>query len=281
MSHTLQPRLLRSAADQHELGISAPLGLQQVFDGLEQDIHAVLRAHHAEVDHQQRFAFFQLRIRSFAPHLLRNRADADDEDVVRGLRSPLDGDFPVGPIRGKRNGRGLERQPLCQAHQTVEKVLPVELRQVELGRQVQMVEDEPHAEWPVNPRHEENQIGGIPGVEDLEAAPCKGSEREPQPRRHRPAVFEEITEWPRSLKDAVAINVNVVNALVARFAAGALGADYGDAVARVAERAALLPRPADEGHGQIFDDHQDPDRAIFRHVRNSLDLDPLCIPIIA
>ncbi len=135
-----------AGADEHRV----PVGPTHLVAKLRQRpqgvVDAVLRAHDAQVAQQVRLAALDRLVGGhLAEPVDRGRA-AHDEHLVRPLAASGQRDLAVALVGGDDDVGRPVGEPLEPAHRAVEEVLAaVESRQVQLGHQVVLVEDEPRA----------------------------------------------------------------------------------------------------------------------------------------
>src|SRR5207302_5001481 len=93
-----------------------------------------------------------------------------DEHPFRRHPAAPHRDAPVGLVG--RNGyvRAPESPVLELEHQSMEEITPAELCFVELGVEIVMIEQEFLTEQPEEPADQEEQVGRIAGVNDVEPA---------------------------------------------------------------------------------------------------------------
>ena len=126
-------------------------------------------------------------------------------------------------------------------------VAPAEFRLVEFGIDVVMVEDEPDTENVFEEASgQEQEVGRVAGVENVEAAPEEDAPREDELPKQRRRVLDGIAE--RSLRferQPMTVDVNSVDDLVSDFGTASLGADHGDFIAGATERGCFPTRHDD------------------------------------
>ncbi len=113
------------------------------------------------------------------------------------------------------------------------------------------------AEQLVEGADEKDRVRRIAGVDHVEAATEEDLQRQPEFHGERDAVLERVTQHAvRFRGQAVAMDVDVIDALEALFVAGRLRADDRDDVAGRRKRARLLPHAPVERTRQVLDDDE-------------------------
>ncbi len=244
-----------AAADEHRVPVGPPELVAQLREGPQGVVDAVLRAHDAQVAQQMGLAALQLRLRRYRPEPVGVRRAAHHEDVLGPPTAAAQRDVPVALVRGEHDVRGPVGPPFQRAHGAVEQVLAaVEPGEVQLGHQVVLVEDEPRAA-PLQPqRRQEQQVGRVAGVDDVDRADPAG---QPGGVPQRRSVLPQVAGRPSGGgAQRVAVDPHPVDH---RFRLGvpllSLRADDVHLPARVAQRRALLPHPPVERHREVL--HQD------------------------
>ena len=124
-----------------------------------------------------------------------------------------------------------------------------------------VIEDELLAEQLKKSADEEEQVGRIAGVNDVETAREEHPPGEHKGPGERDRVFHGVACRARRLdQQAVAVNVDPVDRLELALAAAPGGADDQHDVAGVPQGACLLPDPAVKRAGEVFDQDQDASR---------------------
>ena len=132
--------------------------------------------------------------------------------------------------------------------------LLAEARDVELRTQIVVIEDELLPEQLEESPDQEEQVGGVAGVNDIESAREEHPPGEHEGPGERDRVFHHIAGGARRLdRQVVTVNVDCLDRLELALAAAPGGADDRHDVAGVPQRARLLPDPAIERAGQILD----------------------------
>ncbi len=230
----------------------------QVLGGGDQQVEPLLLTDHADIADEVLRALLQLGLRRAQFQLLDLRAGADDEHVLGLHPAPPARDLGIAFIGGDGDGRGLEGQPFEDHHRLPEQAALVEFRLVKFGADVVVVEQIAHSEEPHHPGDQEDQVGRIAAMQDVDAAFPLHPQRQPELVPQRRAVFAQIAAGGIALgRQVVAIDMHPVQELVFRLEAVALGRDDRDGVAMCGQRRRLGPDPALEGHRQVLDHDQD------------------------
>ena len=115
---------------------------------------------------------------------------AHDEDVLGIHAAALDGDARVGAVGGQRHVGHAVGEALGAQRRAVAEVLAApEARAVELGHEVVVVEDEARALAAQAARREQQDVGRVAGVDDVEAALAAESLRTSRRRRHSACAY--------------------------------------------------------------------------------------------
>ena len=94
---------------------------------------------------------------------------------------------------------------------------PAELGLVELRADVVVVEEVAHAERPERPGDEEDQVGRVAAVQDVDPALAPHPQRQPELVPERGAVLAQVAERPVALGgQRMAVDVHAFEQLVVR-----------------------------------------------------------------
>jgi hypothetical protein len=119
-----------------------------------------------------------------------------------------------------------------------------------------LVEHEPGAaEDPQHQGHDEEDVGRVACVHDVDGAAAPHLERQPHRVEQREPILADVADRTSAgCLQGVAQDAHAVDhGLGFDVLLGALGADDGHLVAGVDQRPALLPHPSVERHRQILD----------------------------
>jgi hypothetical protein len=144
---------------------------------------------------------------------------------------------------------------------------PVEPREVQLGNEVVLVEDEAGALPLQHQRHCEQQVRRVAGVHHVDAPERAHLPGEPDGVPERGRVLLQVPGGPAGGRaQGVAVDVHPVDlGLRLGVPLRALWTDHVHVPARVAQCGALLPHPPVERHGKVLDEHERPAaRAVLR-----------------
>jgi predicted ATPase with chaperone activity len=170
-----------------------------------------------------------------------------------------DRDLPVRLVGRDRHVRHLEREALEPDHELPEEVAAPELRLVELRVDVVVVEDEFLAQELEETADEEEEVRRVARMDHVEAAREEDAPRQEERVEERGGVLDRVAQRALGLhREVVAVDRDAVDLLETALEPLARGADDRDRVARVAERARLLPHPPVERAGKVLDEDQDP-----------------------
>ena len=136
----------------------------------EEQIQSLLLADHSDVADEMRLAAAQLGARRQRAHAREVGAAAHDEYLRRVHMAALDGDPPIGLVGRDTHIGGGEGPTLETTQKPVPDVAATKLRLVELGVDVVMIEYEALAEHFEEAADQEDRVGRITGVDDIEAA---------------------------------------------------------------------------------------------------------------
>ena len=129
------------------------------------------------------------------------------------------------------------------------------LRKVELRTGVVMVEDVFDAEELEWESDEENIVGRIAALKDVEAAAEENPPREQELPKERPAELPYVAKCAVPFLDhGMPIDVNAFETLISALVAFAFGAEDRNLVAVLIKRTGLLPHARVKWHGKVFDD---------------------------
>src|SRR6185369_8488117 len=165
-----QRRQFGAAADQTELDIVPVHRVHDVLHGGEQSVDALLAAHHPDIADQITSTVLERRRWRQHAQATQIRPAAYDEDLGGRALAALDRNLAVGLVGRDAHVGGLERAALEPEHQAVEQIAALELRFVQLGIDVVMIEQEFLAEQLVEAADQEQRIGRIARVDRVEAA---------------------------------------------------------------------------------------------------------------
>jgi hypothetical protein len=240
----------------------------EVVHRMQQEVDALLLAHHADIADQVAPPVLEPLVRRADAHALEARSAAHHEHALGRHAAALDGDAPVGLVGGDGHIGAAECPALQPEHQAVEEIPPAELGFVQLRVDVVVVEDELLAEQLEEPADQEEEVRRIAGMNHVEAArgehPPAQRERLPARPPSTPARSPERRALERQV---IAPDRDALQELELLLVPLARGADDRHGVARVAQRGGLLPHAAVEGTGQVLHQHQDASRR--RHHQHS------------
>ena len=122
---------------------------------------------------------------------------------------------------------------------------PLRYLPIELGAQIVLVEDHRRSPAAQLYRGEQEEIGRVTGLNDIEERPARQPADEAADTRKRGAVFPEMAECPRPGSSHIkAMDLHAFEALECRFVAAlSFRADDGHVPAGPTKRKALGPRP--------------------------------------
>src|SRR5437879_10720396 len=177
-------------------------------------VDALLLPHHSDVADEIAAAALEPLVGRRQLHALKARSAAHDEHPLGRHAAALDRDAPIGLVRSDRHVGGAESPVLELQHQTMEEITSAELRLVELGVKIMVIEDELLAEQLKKSADEEEQVGRIAGVNDVETAREEHPPGEHKGPGERDRVFHGVACRARRLdQQAVAVNVDPVDRL--------------------------------------------------------------------
>src|SRR5712664_936953 len=133
-------------------------------------VDALLLSHDADVADQVTAAALEPFVGGQDLQAREARSTAHDEHPLGEHAAAPDRDAPVGLVGGDRHVGGAEGPVLKLEHQAIEKITPAELRLVELGAEIVMVENEPLSEQLEKSTNQEEQVRRIARVYDVEAS---------------------------------------------------------------------------------------------------------------
>ena len=110
-------RKLGAAAGHHEVDVAPPTGMNDVAHRRKKQIDPFRLAEHTDITDQELAPFAPGRIGGKPFDACEIWTGADHEDPVRAHAAALDGDAPVGLVRGNGDVGGLEGEPLREPHQ--------------------------------------------------------------------------------------------------------------------------------------------------------------------
>ena len=250
------------------MDIAAPEIEHDMARGLQQIVDALLLSHHAHVADEVAAAALEPRVGRQDFQALETRSAAYDEHPLGRHAAALDGDSSVRLVGGDRYVGGAESPVLERQQQAMEKATPAKLRFEELGVEIVVIENEFLSDELEESTDQEEQIGRVAGVNDVETA-CK----QHPPGEHKgpgecDRVLHRITRGARCFDgQVVAVDVNPVDRLEFLLAALASRAHDRHEITGVAQRTRLLPDAAVEGAGEIFDQEQYASRPTHARLR--------------
>src|SRR4051812_4306051 len=247
-----------ATADQAEVHVTAPEAVHDVRGRVQQVVDAFLAAHDADIADEVFAAPLQLRHARQNLQTLEARAAAHDEHALRRHAAALERDAAIGLVGGDGDVGRTERELLEPQHQPIEKVAAPELREIQLGIRVVVVEQELLAEDLVEPADQEEEIGRIAVMDDVEAAREEHPQRQHERPEKRRAVLDQVTGGAGGLgREVVAPDVDAVDRPEMRLVATAGGADDRDDVSRIAQRGGFLPHAPVKRRREILDEYED------------------------
>ena len=201
----------------------------------------------------------QRRLGVAQPEPLDGRRAADDEGVLDRDPAAAGGHGAVALVGGDDGVRGAVGAPLQQAHRPVHRVaLLAEPREVELGHEVVLVEDDPGAAGLRAQRGEEQQVRRVAQVDHVDRRALLDALDQPVRVPEGGAVLLEVAlRPPGGGHEGVAVDPDAVDDDLG------LGvplrperADHLDLPAVAGEGLALLPDPPVERDREVLDDDQ-------------------------
>ena len=224
---------------------------------LDDVAHPVGVAHHADVADEVLSPFLQRGIRLDA-RVGDLRRGTDDEHVVRHLAAAVKGDVTHRLVRRDHHVGEKVGGPFRRAHGPVQQPAFAELGLEHLRADVVHVVNDPGAGKLVRRGDEEQQVGRIAEMHNVEPMPPPRFPKETKFPPQRRAVFaQEAAERPGLLADPVSINLNAIDDFLRLIEPTHLRADDNHLVAGIAQCARLLPDAAVERHRQVLDDDAD------------------------
>jgi hypothetical protein len=139
-------------------------------------------------------------------------------------------------------------------------VIFANLTRKRLGVDVVVVEDEPHAQRDEREGDEEQEVGGIAGLDRVERVAAVDLDREAELVVEGGAVLARVVLGGLLLvagRERVAVDPHALELFVFGGVPLEHGADNGHAVAGGAERAGLLPDAPVEGQREVLDEDED------------------------
>jgi hypothetical protein len=241
-----------AAANQREMALMIAEGMHDMGNRAQQVVHAVLRAHHAEVDAQVRSSALEGRIGLHTLESAGQRSAAYHRDSVGRNAPAFHRHAPIRFVGGNHSVGGAVGLLLQPQQAFVEQVAPIETRLVQLGAQIVLVEHELDALAFVPAPNKPEGVGRVAGLNHIEAALAPDAPR--QSPSLQPAVAELVEEahhafggrWHR-----VAVQMYAVKLHVFRLVFGTRRDDR-HFVARFGQRERLLPHAPVHWHGQIL-----------------------------
>ena len=226
--------------------------------GAHEVVDAIEFAHHAQVADQEATAIAAGVVGRHPVELLQARPRAHHVDVLRILAPALDRDALVGLVGADHHVGQGEGHPLGDQQQAMEDAALAELGLVEFRIQVVVIEDEAGAVEQLEPRRDdEDQIGRIAGMKDLEAALAAHAAGQGPFVPQGAGVLAQVADGGTDLGgQGMAIDVHPIEHFIERFIALTGRTDHRDLVTGIDQRGGLEPHPAVERHRQILDDDQ-------------------------
>src|SRR5258706_6810552 len=159
-----------AAAHQAEMHVRAPEIEHDVARGLQQVVDALLPSHHADVADQVAATALEALVGRQDLQAFQTRPAAHDEHPLRRHLAAPDRDAPVGLVGRDGYVRASESPALELEHQAMEEIAPAELRFVKLGAEVVVIEHELLSEQLEESAYQEEQVGRIAAVNDVQTA---------------------------------------------------------------------------------------------------------------
>ena len=257
----MQARCCVTAADDHREKILALQSDDDFAHRTQPAVHAVLRAHGADVPDQVLRAPREREVWIESLEGLR-RAVAHDEDLVRPLAPARERHVPVRLVGGDDDVGHRVGASFHGPKHLIDEIgsrLP-EPGEIGLGRQVVVVKHELLAEQLEHRTDHEQGVGWVRGVDHVEAFAHRHPERQQQHREGRIREFEGVADDSVSAgRRGETIDVDTVEV----FAPGLTlcpRRDDGHVIACIAKRMRFAPHPHVERIRVVLDKQQDPSR---------------------
>src|SRR5690606_14200720 len=248
---------LRAAAYEAEMNIGPAELVHDVTRRLEQAVDAFLTPHDPDIADEIAPTLAQLRHRRKDLESSQVRAAANDEHFRRRQSATLDCDAAVRFVRRNGHIRGPESQTLERQHQSVEEVASLELRLVQLGVDVAVIEQEPLTEELVKAADEKKRVGRIACVNRVEALLDQDANGQYELREKRPRVLCQVSERSARLERLrMTVDGDAIDLLVAPLVAFSFRTDDRYAIPCRAQRPCLLPNAAVERARQVLHDDE-------------------------
>ena len=136
-------------------------------------------------------------------HPFQRRTASNDEDLFRRHATARDRDALVRLVGGERDLGGPEGQLLEQQHQLPEQAAPAELGFVQLRIGVVVIEQEFLAEQLPEAADQEEQVGRIAGMDDVEALPEEYSPAQGEREGERGGIFEQVSRCALCFREVI------------------------------------------------------------------------------
>src|SRR5262249_47635923 len=174
--------------------VSSALIVYEMVQSSEEIVDSILRIHGADVAKNDFALALESCIGFDQSHAGQVGAVADNEQPVGVDGVAPDGDGSIALIRHDRDVREFQREPLeeheASRHQAMSRLLVA--GEIELWRQIVMVEDEPLSEKSVNSADDEERVRRVVGMDDVEALPRGDPQTPTEARRGEIDIFEYV-----------------------------------------------------------------------------------------